>query len=143
MVLNKSTILENIERDNDNRGYILSIVDNEIKNVSIIFCEKGSLRSNHYHNRDFHYMYVLEGEIDYFFKEIDSETVNYLNVKKGQTVFTPNLEIHATYFPLNTKLIVSSKNPRDKKTYENDTVRVDFVNNNNLKDLLSKYKYEK
>jgi len=143
MLLNKSTILENIERDNDNRGYILSIVDNEIKNVSIIFCEKGSLRSNHYHNRDFHYMYVLEGEIDYFFKEIDSETVNYLNVKKGQTVFTPNLEIHATYFPLNTKLIVSSKNPRDKKTYENDTVRVDFVNNNNLKDLLSKYKYEK
>ncbi len=143
MMLKKSTILENIERDNDNRGYILSIVDNEIKNVSIIFCKRGSLRSNHYHNRDFHYMYVLEGEIDYFFKGIDDDIVNYLNVKKGQTVFTPNLEIHATYFPLDTKLIVSSKNPRDKETYENDTVRIDFINKNNLKHLLSKYKYEK
>ena len=47
MLLEKSTILENVERDKDNRGYILSIVDNDIKNVSIIFCEKGSLRSNH------------------------------------------------------------------------------------------------
>ena len=143
MLLEKSTILENVERDKDNRGYILSIVDNDIKNVSIIFCEKGSLRSNHYHKEDFHYMYVLEGEIDYFFKEIDSEKVSYLNVKKGQTIFTPKMEVHATYFPSDTKLIVSSKNQRDRETYENDTVRVDFVNHRNLNDILSKHKNEK
>ena len=31
---NKSTIIKDIERDSDNRGRILSIVDHNIKNVS-------------------------------------------------------------------------------------------------------------
>lgn len=143
MLFKKSTIIENIERDKDNRGYILSIVDNDIKNVSIIFCKKGSLRSNHYHKSDFHYMYVLEGEIDYFFKNINQDTINYLKIKKGQTIFTPNMEIHATYFPLDTKLIVSSKNPRDMETYENDTVRVNFINYENLNEIKMNFNNEK
>ena len=143
MTLRKSTILENEERNKDDRGYILSIVDNQIKNVSIIFCKKGSLRSNHYHREDFHYMFVLEGEIDYFYKELKEKTIHYLKVKKGQTIFTPNMEIHATYFPKDTKLIVSSKNPRDMETYENDTVRVDFINQENLNEIKMKCINEK
>ena len=38
-----------------------------------------------------------------------------------------------------TKLIVSSGFPRDQKTYENDTVRVDFLNNDNIDEFLKKY----
>ncbi len=30
-----------------------------------------------------------------------------------------------------TKILVLSKNPRDQKTYEEDTVRIDFMNDNN------------
>ena len=60
------------------------------------------------------------------------KTINYLKVSKGSTIFTPNLEIHATYFPLNTKLVVSSGFARDEKTYEEDTVRVEFINDRNL-----------
>ena len=143
MLFKQSTIIENEERDKDNRGYILSIVDNDIKNVSIIFCKKGSLRSNHYHKSDYHYMYVLEGEIDYFYKDINQDKINYLKIKKGETIFTPNMEIHATYFPLDTKLIVSSKNPRDMETYENDTVRVNFINYENLNEIKMKFNNEK
>ena len=139
MISDKSIIINNVVRDEDKRGKILSIVDDKIKNVSIISCVSGSIRSNHYHLSDFHYMYVLEGEIDYFFKKVDTDSVEYLKVNQGENIFTHPMEIHATHFPVNSTLIVSSLNPRDQETYEKDTVRVDFVNEHNINDLLKKY----
>lgn len=135
----KSTLFKNIQRDLDDRGEILSIVDQSISNVSIITCNPGSIRSNHYHHSDFHFMYVLEGEIDYFFKDINSEEISYLKVKTGDTIFTPDNEIHATYFPLRTRLIVCSKFPRDQITYEQDTVRFSLITEENIEDMLAKY----
>ena len=84
-------------------------------------------------------MYVLEGAIDYFYKESNSDEVKYIKVLRGETIFTPNLEIHATYFPINTSLVVSSGFPRDQETYENDTIRVDFLNKDNIQEFLKKY----
>ncbi len=135
----KSTLIDDIERDSDERGRILSIVDHTIRNVSIIDSYPNSMRSNHFHYKDFHFMYVLEGEIDYFFKPIDSNDVNYLKIKTGQTIFTPNNEIHSCHFPKNTRLVVSSGFPRDQKTYEEDTVRVDFINKENLQKMIDLY----
>ena len=135
----KSTIFKNVQRDEDARGGILSIVDDTIKNVSIITCTPGSIRSNHYHHTDFHFMYVLEGDFDYFFKDLESDEIKYLKIKVGDTIYTPPKEIHACHFPVNTKLIVSSKNPRDQETYEADTVRVDFINQDNLAEMLSRF----
>lgn len=142
MILNLpkiSKLFSNSKRDSDLRGEILSIVDTKIQNVSIITSNANVIRSNHYHKKDFHFMYVLEGKIDYFFKKINDNRVNYIEVLKGDNIFTPNLEIHATYFPVKTKLIVSSGFPRDHETYENDTVRVDFLNEANIKEFLKKY----
>lgn len=138
-LLNKSTLINNFIRSKDNRGSIISIVDTEISNVSLITCNANSIRSNHYHLTDFHYMFVLEGKIDYFYKDINNDEIKYLNINKGQNIFTPPMEIHATYFPIETQLIVSSKNPRDQETYEKDTVRVDFVNSGNISLLLDKF----
>lgn len=135
----KSTLFENNQRDVDSRGEILSIVDELVHNVSLITCNPGSLRSNHFHHTDFHFMYVLEGEIDYFFKALNSDAVHYLKVRAGDNIFTPNNEIHATYFPVKTRLIVSSKFPRDKATYEKDTVRIPFVTAENIQEMLVKY----
>ena len=134
-----STIIKNDLRSEDNRGSILSIVDDNIKNVSIIKCNANSIRSNHYHLTDYHYMYVLTGEIDYFYKGIENHDVRYLKVKEKQNIFTPPLEIHATYFRVPTTLIVSSLNPRDTQTYEKDTVRVEFVNHENIKSFLRNF----
>ena len=135
----KSKLIQSITRDNDMRGSIVSIVDDTIQNVSLITCNAGSIRSNHYHRNDFHYMYVLEGEIDYFYKELNNDIVHYFKVKKDDIIFTPKNEIHATFFPLKTKLIVSSMLPRDQETYENDTVRVEFIHNNNLQFMINKH----
>ena len=135
----KSRLFKSITRDNDIRGSIVSIVDDVVQNVSLITCNAGSIRSNHYHKKDFHYMYVLEGEIDYFYKELNNDVVHYFKVKKNDIIFTPKNEIHATFFPLKTKLIVSSMLPRDQETYENDTVRVEFINNDNLQFMINKH----
>jgi oxalate decarboxylase/phosphoglucose isomerase-like protein (cupin superfamily) len=132
-----TTLFPNIQRDADARGGILSIVDEPVMNVSIITCNAGAIRSNHYHLTDFHFMYVLEGEIDYFYKERDTGEVKYLKVRQGENIFTPDNEIHATYFPVETRLIVSSKLPRDQETYERDTVRVTFVTEENLAEMLA------
>lgn len=135
----ESKLIKNELRDKSVRGDILSIVDTTVSNVSIITCNAGSIRSNHYHKKDFHFMYVLDGKIDYFYRNILTEEIKYLSVLPGQNIFTPNKEIHATYFPVDTKLIVSSCNPRDQSTYEEDTVRVEFLNKENLQEMLNKY----
>ncbi len=136
MLPKTSTLFKNILRDQDERGEILSIIDQNVSNVSIITCNANTIRSNHYHLTDWHFMFVLTGKIDYFYKELESDKTNYFEVKKGDNIFTPSLEIHATYFPVKTKLVVSSLNPRDQETYEKDTVRVEFVNLNNVNELL-------
>ena len=133
-----SFIVKTELRNKDARGSILSICDIPCKNVSIINCKKDTIRSNHYHKKDYHIMYVVKGEIDYFYKTIKGKMMNYLKVKKNDLIFTPPMEVHATYFPKDTVLIVSSKNPRDQATYENDTVRVELINKKNIKHLLKK-----
>ena len=135
----QSQLIKNEIRDVDSRGEILSIVDTKISNVSLITCNKGTIRSNHYHKKDFHFMYVLEGKIDYFYKSLTSNIINYLPVFAGDNIFTPKKEIHATFFPVKTTLIVSSGFKRDKITYESDTVRVKFIDHQNIKDMLLKY----
>jgi oxalate decarboxylase/phosphoglucose isomerase-like protein (cupin superfamily) len=135
----ETTLFPNVQRDADARGGILSIVDEPVMNVSIITCNPGAIRSNHYHREDFHFMYVLDGEIDYFYKKLGSDEVKYVKVRQGDNIFTPAREIHATYFPVVTRLIVSSKLPRDQESYERDTVRVPFVNADNIKTLLARF----
>lgn len=139
MFPSSSKLINNNNRSVDSRGQIKSIVDCSVKNVSIITCNANSIRSNHYHKKDFHFMYVLEGKINYFFSDLEMKNINYLKVCKGDTIFTPHLEIHSTHFPIETTLIVSSGFPRDQKTYEKDTVRVDFINEKNIDLYLKKY----
>ena len=136
---NESKLFKSVERDSDARGNITSIVDYPVQNVSIIDSVKGSIRSNHFHKVDFHFMYVLEGSIDYFFKPIGSKEVRYFKVLKGDTILSPANEIHGCYFPECTSLVVSSGFPRDQETYEADTTRVSFLNDSNIQEFLEKY----
>ena len=138
--IKKSKLIKGNLRSKDTRGKIFSILNISSKNVSIIDCNKGSIRSNHYHYTDWHYMYILFGRINYFFMPVNKKNIHYIRVKKNDIIFTPPLEIHATHFPVKTRLIVCSKNKRDKKTYENDTKRVDFIDENNINYYLKNYK---
>ena len=129
----KSKKIRSITRSKDQRGSILSIVDEQVNNVSIITCLPKTIRSNHLHKKDWHYMYVLEGAMEYFF--VIKNRIYFMKIKKGENVFTPPRELHATYFPTKTVLLVSSKNKRDKKTYEKDTIRKKLVDLKNYKSI--------
>lgn len=113
----------------DNRGGIQSLVNIPMKNVSIISSQKGSVRSNHYHLTDWHYMYVLSGSFDYHFRPSGShEKPSVIRVKGGEMVFTPPMEDHATVFLEDTQILVMSRHARgDQQTYEADVKRIVIV----------------
>ena len=133
MLSTKSKKINNIIRSKDTRGSILSIVDEKVENVSIITCLPKTIRSNHSHKKDCHYMYVLEGGMEYFY--VIGNRIFFMKIKKGENVFTPPKELHATYFPKKTVLLVSSKNKRDKKTYEKDTIREKLIDLKNYRSI--------
>ena len=132
----KSKLIKLNNRSFDKRGYITSIIDENTSNTSIILSKKNSIRSNHYHKKDFHYMYLISGEMHYFYKKINGRKLNYIFLKKGMVIFTPPNEIHTCFFSKDTKMLVSSKNPRDKRTYEMDTVRIEMLNIHQIKEYI-------
>lgn len=112
----------------DARGTIQSLLNFPAKNVSLITSKKGTLRSNHYHKTDWHYMFVLSGSFDYYYRPTGSDDEpKVISVKAGEMVFTPPLEDHATIFTEDCELLAISRNPRDQATYESDTVRIELV----------------
>ena len=113
----------------DERGFIQPLVNFPMKNLSMIYSKKGSVRSNHYHYTDWHYMYTISGAFDYYYRLHDSgEDPKVEKFAAGEMVFTPPMEDHACVFTEDTLLVVVSRNPRDQKTYESDVVRIELIN---------------
>jgi oxalate decarboxylase/phosphoglucose isomerase-like protein (cupin superfamily) len=112
----------------DERGSIQPLVNFPMKNLSLITSKKGTVRSNHYHVTDWHYMYVLSGSFDYYYRPTGSaEPLKVMRVKAGEMVFTPPMEDHATVFLEDTQLLAMSRNPRDQEAYESDVKRVTLI----------------
>ena len=113
----------------DERGYIQPLVNFPMKNLSLIFSKKGSIRSNHTHKTDWHYMYTISGEFEYYYRPTGSnEEPQMEKFKEGEMVFTPSMEDHTCVFTRDTLLVVVSRNPRDQETYESDVVRIELIN---------------
>ena len=116
----------------DARGIIQPLGDLNMKSASLIVSKANTWRANHYHKNDWHFIYVLKGSFEYYFKKTNSdEKIKKKIVKKGELLFTGPVVDHAMFYTEETEIIVLSKNPRDQKTYEEDTVRIDFMNNEN------------
>ena len=112
----------------DDRGKIQSLVNFPMKNLSLISSKKGVVRSNHYHLTDWHYMYVLSGSFDYYFRPTNSgEELQCVQVKAGEMIFTPPMEDHATVFLEDCDLLAISRNPRDQEAYEEDVRRIILI----------------
>ena len=73
--LNAKNIVSLDDNHTDSRGTIQSIINKKSSNVSIISSKKLTIRSNHYHITDSHYMYTLSGEYYYFYKTLDSSEI--------------------------------------------------------------------
>ena len=120
------------DRFEDSRGFIQPLCDLNMKSASLIFTKPGQWRANHYHKEDWHFIYVIKGEFEYFYKKTNSnENINKKIISVGELLFTGPMVDHAMLYTKDTEILVMSKNPRDQKTYEQDTVRIDFMNDKN------------
>ena len=118
----------------DGRGSIKPLVDIMMRSAVMIDSKAGSLRANHYHKTDWHYCYVISGQIEYLHRQTgsDQEPMKII-VNKGEMIFTPPMIEHGMKFPVDTLFLTLSRNPRDQKSYEADVVRIDMVPSDGLK----------
>ena len=118
----------------DGRGSIKPLVDTIMRSAIVIESKAGSLRANHYHKTDWHYCYVVSGQIEYLHRQTGSnQKPTTILVNEGEMIFTPPMVDHGMTFPVDTVFLTLSRNPRDQASYESDVVRVDMVPTDGLK----------
>lgn len=132
----KKTRVEMEASHADERGSIQCLVNFPVKNISLITSKKGTLRSNHYHKTDWHYMYMLSGKAEYYFRATGTRvSLKKIILEKGDLVFTPPMEDHTTVFLEDSVLLAMSRLPRDQDSYESDVVRVELIDPDSVKVL--------
>ena len=113
----------------DSRGSIQPLVDMNMKSSVLIDSNSGAVRANHYHKTDWHYCYVLYGEIIYYHRPHGSkESHEEVVIKEGQMFFTPPMVEHAMVFTKETRFITWGRNSRVQEVYESDVFRVPAIN---------------
>ena len=118
----------------DARGIIQPLCDLNMKSASLIISKKNTWRANHYHKTDWHYMYMFEGESDYYYRPAESnEEPKKIVWRKNQLIFTPPMEEHTTVFTQESLFIAISRNPRDQEAYEADVKRVELIDPESVK----------
>ncbi len=115
----------------DERGEMSYLLDNasNITSVLYITCKKGAVRANHYHKKDTHYSYMVNGSMEYTYQDVKAKNAkkHKIIVKKGEIVESPPMTIHAMRFLEDSSFIALTTESRDRKKYEKDTVRVKLV----------------
>jgi len=112
----------------DARGRIQTLVDGGIQSVQVISSKANTVRANHFHKTDSHYMYVVSGSMKYFHRPAgDRSSPEMVLVRQGEMVFTPPMVEHAVEFPEETVFLNLTGKTREQKSYEDDLVRVEVV----------------
>jgi dTDP-4-dehydrorhamnose 3,5-epimerase-like enzyme len=113
----------------DERGSIQPLVDMKMESCVLITSKKGTVRANHYHQTDWHFCYVLSGEIEYYHRPHGSaKRPAKVVIEAGQMFFTPPLVDHAMVFPKDTIFLTWGRNSREQEVYEADVRRIAPIN---------------
>jgi len=119
----------------DDRGSIQPLVDVTMESCVLIHSVKGTQRANHYHQTDWHYCYVLKGVIEYYSRDVGSDSPPMVTkITKGEMFFTGPMVEHTMLFLEDTDFLTFGRNSRAQEVYESDIIRipslVNFSNNN-------------
>jgi len=107
----------------DERGSIENIADGTLGDVAVITSATGAMRANHVHKDDWHLSYMLQGSMNYFWKdEIGKE--NIVVVSRGQMVYSPPGTPHKMLFLEASSFIAIAAKNRSSENYESDTTRL-------------------
>lgn len=125
-------ILHPEEEFKDKRGAITRIVDQDkfiIRAILRITSKKGSIRSNHYHKHDYHYIYVESGKCEYSEKPVGNPKakIETVTLSPGDLVLTNPGIIHAVKFLEDSVLYAFTTEKRAQEEYEEDTHRITIV----------------
>jgi quercetin dioxygenase-like cupin family protein len=121
----------------DDRGKIIDVTDMEFHGLQIIHSKKGSVRSNHYHKKGGHLLYVVSGKMKYEEYQVgdawiyvkgktEHNTYTEKTINAGESVFTGPMTIHKTTFLEDTVLVCCSTMKRTDGAYEEDLVRCEL-----------------
>lgn len=111
----------------DDRGSIQNLLNTSLNGAAIIKSKKGSIRSNHWHKEDWHYLYVLSGSMIYYERPVNGVSEKApLVVGPGDMIFTPPNMVHKTVFLEDSVLLSFSKRNRDHDSHEEDVVREEY-----------------
>ena len=117
----------------DSRGEIQNLILRPCTSVAIINSAPRTIRANHYHRTDWHYAYVVSGEVLYFERPVGSEGIpEPKRFGPGTMFFTPPMVEHCMAFPVDTVFVTMAKNVRSHESHEADVVRVEFVKPSDL-----------
>lgn len=109
-------------------GEIQNLLLERFTSAALITSAPGSVRANHYHKSDWHYSYVVQGSVWYYWRPVDSREKPRHQIFGPKTMFfTPPLVEHAMFFPEDTTFLTFAKNVRDHEHHEADLVRVQLV----------------
>lgn len=109
----------------DARGLIQPLVDVSMESCVLIHSKKGTERANHYHQTDWHYCYVLSGEIEYYSRQVGSDSPPKITkISKGDMFFTGPMEEHTMLFLEDTEFLTFGRNSRSQEVYEADIIRI-------------------
>src|SRR3972149_7147463 len=118
----------------ENRGFIARIIDQEklkIKAILYIESKAGSIRGNHYHKTECHYVYCLSGKFKYSERNIQSHNSHIESriIKPGNLVLTHPMVVHAMEFIEDSVFMAFTTKNREQIQYEKDTVRLKITKN--------------
>jgi quercetin dioxygenase-like cupin family protein len=122
---------------NDDRGSIKNLADGRLGDVAIISSQKSSVRANHVHANDWHFSYLVSGQMRYFWKDANKE-VQSLIVNPGEMVYTPPQIPHKMQFLEASVFIAISELSRAQNNYEADTkkcLKISLKNDNGIRKL--------
>lgn len=116
----------------DERGYITRLIDQDdypMRAVLYIQSKKGSVRANHYHKTDAHYVYCLSGKFRYSEKDMrkPKSKLESVILKPGDVVLSRPMFAHAMEFLEDSVFLAFTTEPREQEKYEADLVRLKLV----------------
>lgn len=116
----------------DAQGAITRIINEpevKIKAVLHITQKKGTIRGNHYHKKDQHWVYCASGKFRYYERDmrIKNGKTTSVVLKPGDLVLSKPHIAHAMEALEDTVFWAITTEKRQQKAYEADTVRLDIV----------------
>ena len=116
----------------DFRGAITRLINEpkiQIRAVLLLTHKKDTIRGNHYHKKDSHWVYCLSGKFRYYEKDIKKKSSKTYSVilKPGDLVYSKPGMAHAMEAIVDTVFLAITTEKRQQKNYEDDTVKHDIV----------------